>query len=109
MRDPKKNKNKNLDKFIGGDDATSEVASKNNVVDNKPKQRKARGTKMPWDVNAGFDDTKLTEMNVNVLLSEYHRESATKLAETLPQFRNRKHLFQMLLVDGINKLIAEQE
>ena len=108
MRNPNKNKNKNknLDQFISGDNATSEI-DKN--TPNKPKQRKSKGKKMPWDTSSGLDDTKLTEMNVNVLLSEYHRESATKLAETLPQFRNRKHLFQMILVEGINKLIAEQE
>ena len=78
MRDPKKQTKKNLDKFIGGDNATSEVVSKN--VANKPKKRQSKVNKMPWDTSSGLDDTKLTEMNVNVLLSEYHRESATKLA-----------------------------
>lgn len=62
---------------------------------------------MPW--NAGLDNTCDSEKNVNVLLTEHYREAIKKLHTLSPKYHNGKHLMQLILCEGVDKLIAELE
>ncbi|MBT2909462.1 hypothetical protein PL84_02575 [Vibrio anguillarum] len=53
------------------------------------------------------DKTKSSEKPVHINLNEYYRAWGTKLAELDPQYANRKHLCQVLIAEGMNKLIEK--
>lgn len=82
---------KNADAFINGD-----VDSQQDEVSQE------------WyDALESTDKTKSSEKPVHINLNEYYREWGTKLAELDPQFANRKHLCQVLIAEGMNKLIEK--
>ncbi|EHU8077624.1 hypothetical protein [Vibrio cholerae] len=90
FRDPirKNAPTKDLDSFINGATTTEDS--------------------QPWyEALDATDKTKASEKPVHINLNEYYREWGTKLAELDPQFANRKHLCQVLITEGMNKLIEK--
>ncbi|MFI3273252.1 hypothetical protein [Vibrio sp.] len=73
----------------------------------KPAKKKRKADLMPWE--KGLDNTSASEKNVNVLLNEHYRESVKKLHTLSSKYNNGKHLMQLVLCEGIDKLIAELE
>lgn len=83
---------KDADAFINGD-----VGSQSNEE-----------VQLEWyEVLEATDKTKASEKPVHINLNEYYREWGTKLAELDPQYANRKHLCQVLIAEGMNKLIEK--
>lgn len=72
-----------------------------------PEEAKSEPTVAWYDALESTDKTKTSEKPVHINLNEYYREWGTKLAELDPQFANRKHLCQVLIADGMNKLIEK--
>lgn len=98
--EPRSKKIEKAEAFINGEDSSTQPAPKA-----KPKKKKA--DLMPWE--KGLDNTSASEKNVNVLLNEHYRESVKKLHTLSSKYNNGKHLMQLVLCEGIDKLIAELE
>ncbi|CCO46668.1 conserved hypothetical protein [Vibrio nigripulchritudo SOn1] len=83
---------KDADAFINGD-----VSSQSNEE-----------VQLEWyEALEATDKTKSSEKPVHINLNEYYREWGTKIAELDPQFSTRKHLCQVLIAEGMNKLIEK--
>lgn len=109
MRQPKslKEKQDKLAKFLGDEPEQEKPTATPSPANTPAKQkRKPKQKKATWEQD--LDDTKKTEQNVNVLLSEFYREVGLELAELLPEYHNRKHMLQVIIKKGIDQLIAEQ-
>ncbi|WFQ78100.1 hypothetical protein PXH59_00185 (plasmid) [Xenorhabdus sp. SF857] len=86
---------KNIDAFIDGKTDSSASASK------APKEQ-------DWyELLKSSDRTKNSEKIVNLSVNEYYREWGNKLAELDSQYATRKHLFQVLLYEAMDKLIEK--
>ncbi|MFW1108383.1 hypothetical protein ACEWA7_20290 [Vibrio parahaemolyticus] len=93
FREPiRKNQEADADAFINGDIGSQSQSA----------------ARLEWyEALEATDKTKSSEKPVHINLNEYYREWGTKLAELDPQFANRKHLCQVLIADGMNKLIEK--
>ncbi|MCC8380467.1 hypothetical protein [Xenorhabdus sp. PB30.3] len=84
---------KDIDSFIDGKTHTDNLEDTNEQV---------------WyETLESSDKTKASEKPVHINVNEYYREWGTKLAELDSQYANRKHLYQVLIFEGMNKLIEK--